>query len=1043
MKKKSSLKENGDRGSAPSTTAGRNGTAMDTSDPRDILSNLTFDGVPLRDSLFSSLFQSAEDTEKRLAKDSGLLSAFRALEDVDFPGISVDEMLRRTSAVLTGKPADQLEALMSACNADESFFKCTNVNESVVRFCQTSKIAMRISNACVHVFEKNADPSYALPPKSFFADRSTKPEDKIVPRQVECLRKLLDHHTLHPRGEKVRQMKCSKCHRMAAATKNDLEVQGCATCVRVYHKQCMTAEQLATDPAMWPCHKCAEAGHSALRRMIELQEKLNVITAKRQRTANKRQKTGGSGLMARQNSRQLTAAAETAASDSEALREAKQRLKTETSAKERQALQMAIDGPKNKYTALFPSQESFDVFNMASSVAEFLSLYGDICELEKVMDTHALLQAARWPLHFSLDLMVLYSQLLLCCLLEQHNHDGLSKTRARKWMRVLSNSTWPEILRRYISQRPVARLHRGDKDRLARAQKLLSTNAWFEMPVDLHLFLLHVLCHDIAQGQALKTEMCAPPREYRTDNLGVDRYGRRYWLLRGSPGIIAIEDDKGNHAGAITSGKDLRYLMDHLLRRGPGEGILYTSLLRMRGSLEGSFNASSPSSMLVVDNVDWTSVRGSNKGQKNCGSDVDGTDDDGRADGNAAKGSDEDKVRALTAEAIDEARVKLEDVLHDVGKLNPQLEELSSAFLKKLEESPCVLSSDMCRLLLDLEAVMAMAGEGLPPFGTNDDVRTFLEDDALLLPELVEASTKTEAELEENRLLGLKSLKPFLVDPENPHGDNVDLDDSDDPNPPKKSIPVDQDDDYDCSDAEHTYLREKRMRKPARLWRSGRERSVWVRGVLDAAAATDAAAASSVAFAAYILGDRILLLGERCKAIEKELARQEEKELMKQQLLEEEQEEAKLKAQDRPLMIVTEEEDVEDADNVEDVEDVEDGDGPTSVEAEPGMKLVQIGRDPRALRDATQEDINACKWEYRCRLCDRVGELICCEHDEGCCVSMHIRCTAVSESALTTGKWVCLNHDDTRRRRKKRALHGDMHFTADDEDTVSEETYSV
>ena len=137
-------------------------------------------------------------------------------------------------------------------------------------------------------------------------------------------------------------------------------------------------------------------------------------------------------------------------------------------------------------------------------------------------------------------------------------------------------------------------------------------------------------------------------------------------------------------------------------------------------------------------------------------------------------------------------------------------------------------------------------------------------------------------------------------------------------------------------------------------------------------------------------------------------------------------------------MIVTEEEDGEDADNVEDVEDVEDGDGPTSVEAEPGMKLVQIGRDPRALRDATQEDINACKWEYRCRLCDRVGELICCEHDEGCCVSMHIRCTAVSESALTTGKWVCLNHDDTRRRRKKRALHGDMHFTADDEDTVSE-----
>ncbi len=1021
MKKKSLIeKVNGvERDSAPST-AGGSSNGVGASDPRDILSTLKFDGVPLRDSLFSSLFQSAADTEKRLAGDAQLLGAFRVLQDVDFPGISVEEIFRRIGTAPTGKPADQLEALMSACNADESFFKCTNVNESVVRFCLTTKITARIASACVHIFEKNADPSFALPPKSFFADRSTKPEDKIVPRHVECLRKLLEQHTLHPRGEKIRQVKCSKCHRMAAATKNDLEVQGCATCVRVYHKQCMTAEQLATDPAIWPCHKCAEAGHAALRRMIELQEKLTVITAKRQRTANKRQKTG-SGLTPRQNCRQLPSSVEMATSDSDAVKEAKQRLKTETSAKVKQALQMAIEGPKIDYPALFPSQESFDVFNMASSVAEFLSLYGDICELEKVMDTHALLQAARWPVHFSQDLMVLYSQLLLCCLLEQHNHDGLSKTRARKWMRVLSNTTWPEILRRYISQRPVARQHRGDKDRVARAREMLSTNAWFEMPADLHLFLLHLLCHDIAQGQALKMEMCAPPREYRTDNLGVDRYGRRYWLLRGSPGVIAVEDDKGKHAGAITTSKDLNYLMDHLLRRGPGEGVLYTSLLQVRESLEGSFNMLDPSSMLVIHNIDLSSLDG-----------------DSGEDGDATKGGDEDKVRGLTVEAIDEATVKLQHVLHDVAKLNPQLKDLSSAFLKKLEESPCTLSSDTCRFLLDLEAAMAMAGEGLPPFGTNDDVRTFLDDDAPLLPKLVDDLTKTETELDENKLLALKSLKPFLVDPENPHGDTVDLDDSDDPNPIRKSIPVDQDDDYDCSDAEHSYLREKRMRKPARLWRSGRERSVWIRGVLDAAAAPDAAAASSVTFAAYILGDRITLLGERCKAIEKELARQEEKELMKQQMLEEEKQEAKLKAQDRPLMIVTEE---QDADG-KDCEVGENGDGTTSEDAEPRVKLVQIGRDPRTLRDATQEDINACKWEYRCHLCNRVGELICCEHEEGCCVSMHIRCTAVSESALTTGKWICLNHDDTRRRRKKRALHGDMHFTADDEDTVSEDTYS-
>ena len=44
------------------------------------------------------------------------------------------------------------------------------------------------------------------------------------------------------------------------------------------------------------------------------------------------------------------------------------------------------------------------------------------------------------------------------------------KARARKWMRVLSNNTWPEVLRRYIGQRPVERQHHGDKERLRRAK---------------------------------------------------------------------------------------------------------------------------------------------------------------------------------------------------------------------------------------------------------------------------------------------------------------------------------------------------------------------------------------------------------------------------------------------------------------------------------------------------------------------------------------------------------------------------------------------
>jgi hypothetical protein len=54
----------------------------------------------------------------------------------------------------------------------------------------------------------------------------------------------------------------------------------------------------------------------------------------------------------------------------------------------------------------------------------------------------------------------------------------------------------------------------------------------------------------------------------------------------------------------------------------------------------------------------------------------------------------------------------------------------------------------------------------------------------------------------------------------------------------------------DDSDAEHAWLREKRMRRPARIWRSARERAVWLRMV--GAART----AQEVAYCAYIMCDR-------------------------------------------------------------------------------------------------------------------------------------------------------------------------------------------
>lgn len=70
------------------------------------------------------------------------------------------------------------------------------------------------------------------------------------------------------------------------------------------------------------------------------------------------------------------------------------------------------------------------------------------------------------------------------------------------------------------------------------------------------------------------------------------------------------------------------------------------------------------------------------------------------------------------------------------------------------------------------------------------------------------------------------------------------------PSRPAAPRQVSPNDDMDDSDAEHTYLREKRMRRPARLWRTARERAVWLR-MLHAATSADQAA-----YCAYIMCDR-------------------------------------------------------------------------------------------------------------------------------------------------------------------------------------------
>jgi len=111
-----------------------------------------------------------------------------------------------------------------------------------------------------------------------------------------------------------------------------------------------------------------------------------------------------------------------------------------------------------------------------------------------------------------------------------------------------------------------------------------------------------------------------------------------------------------------------------------------------------------------------------------------------------------------------------------------------------------------------------------------------------------------------------------------------------------------------------------------------------------------------------------------------------------------------------------------------------------------GLKIIlkAMGKDPfpqgrqSVATDvaAPESDIDACRWGYQCSVCLLAGDLLCCEHPDGCAVSVHPQCTG---QPFPTGPWICSNHDDRRlktrvRRRGSKAL--------DFDDGASEETIS-
>lgn len=251
--------------------------------------------------------------------------------------------------------------------------------------------------------------------------------------------------------------------------------------------------------------------------------------------------------------------------------------------------------------------------------------------------------------------------------------------------------------------------------------------------------------------------------------------------------------------------------------------------------------------------------------------------------------------------------------------------------------------------------------------------------------------------------------------------------------------PVTRDDDLDDSDAEHAFLREKRMRRPARLWRSARERAAWVQ------ATRACATAAQVSYSALLLSDRagpmlqryITLAEERRRweAEERERARSERAAAAAGAAGRRRAGEGEAPAPSlRPMMIRTGK--------------AKTDDGVRVVLKAMGREAFPSGRAAAAMDAlAPPELVAECKWGYQCSVCLLAGDLLCCEHPSGCNVSAHRECSGC-HGALG-GPWICSNHDDrelkTRIRRRAAGSGGLAEEgsagleggTADSEATVS------
>ena len=247
--------------------------------------------------------------------------------------------------------------------------------------------------------------------------------------------------------------------------------------------------------------------------------------------------------------------------------------------------------------------------------------------------------------------------------------------------------------------------------------------------------------------------------------------------------------------------------------------------------------------------------------------------------------------------------------------------------------------------------------------------------------------------------------------------------------------PVTVNDEFDDSDAEHAYLREKRMRKPARLWRSARERAVWLKTVLQAKRAADqgsCGASAQTAYCAHMLFDRGSKMLKVAAKLAEDVAKWEEAEAARARAEANRpgvQHQQAAGPSERPLMIRTGKSKTED--------------GMKVILKAMGKEVFPQGRQSTAEAPVADEVIAGCRWGYQCSVCMLAGDLLCCEHPDGCVISVHPQCTGLP---FPQGAWVCSNHDDRRlkgRIRRQRSFGRSIGGDDDSDLTVSEDTESA